>query len=107
MATRTPTLLGPNYPSEPQGHVFSPDGERLITAGASPKEIGRVWDVNSGRCLMTLPGELGKFYARLGFSPDGNTLFAASLVRVRLHPLSAARMGENPDGHGILARISR
>lgn len=28
---------------------------------------------------MTLPGEIGKFYGRLGFSPDGNTLFAVSI----------------------------
>jgi WD40 repeat protein len=79
VATRTPTLLGPNYPTEFQGHVFSPDGERLITTSASPKEIGRIWDVASGRCLATLPGETDRFYIRLGFSPDGNTLFAVSI----------------------------
>ena len=58
--------------------VFSPDGRRLIASGTSPKDVVKLWDVETGRDLATLPGEPG-WYARIGFSPDGNTLFAASL----------------------------
>ena len=37
----------------------------------------KLWDVETGRDLATLPGKPG-WYVRIGFSPDGSTLFAAS-----------------------------
>ena len=69
----------------PRGHrnglhdiAFSPDGQRLVASGSSPKGPVKIWDVHSGREVTTLPGEPGRF-AHIGFSPDGNTLFAAAV----------------------------
>jgi WD40 repeat protein len=58
--------------------AFSPDGQRLVASGSSPKGPIKIWEVHSGRDIAILPGEPGRF-ARIGFSPDGNSLFAASL----------------------------
>jgi len=38
----------------------------------------KLWDVETGRDVATLLGEPG-WYIHMGFSPDGNTLFAASV----------------------------
>jgi WD40 repeat protein len=57
--------------------AFSPDGRRLITGGANSREVVRLWDPESGRELATLMGEAGDYFA-VGFSPDGNTLYASS-----------------------------
>jgi len=61
-----------------QDVAFSPDGQRLIASGSHPKDVVKLWDVETGRDLVTLPGKPG-WYVHIGFSPDGNTLFAASL----------------------------
>ena len=50
----------------------------MITTGTSPTAVVKVWDVETGRDVATLPGEPGLFFHNLGFSPDGNTLFAVS-----------------------------
>jgi len=57
--------------------TFSPDSRRLIATGTSPKDLVKLWDVQTGRDVATLPGEPG-WFTHMGFSPDGNTLFAAS-----------------------------
>ncbi len=78
--SRPPALThdGLGYGSLLHGLVFSPDGRRLITTGTSPRGLAKVWDVATGRDVLTLPGEPG-FFARVDFSPDGNTLFAINL----------------------------
>jgi len=63
--------------------AFSPDGSRLVSSGTSLQSPVQLWDVETGRDLATLPGEPGR-YVNIGFSPDGNTLFAASLERTAL-----------------------
>ena len=63
--------------------VFSPDGQRLIASETTPKDVMKLWDVETGRDVATLAGEPG-WYPRIGFSPDGNTLFAASLEGIAL-----------------------
>jgi len=55
--------------------AFSPDGRRLITSGTSASDTIKVWDVEGGRDIATLSDKPG-FYNRIGFSPDGNTIFA-------------------------------
>jgi WD40 repeat protein len=59
------------------GAVFSPDGRRLVTGGSTLKDAVKVWDVATQRELLCLPAE-GKFFAEVSFSPDGDTLQAAS-----------------------------
>ncbi len=58
--------------------IFSPDGQRLVASGSSPKAAVILWDVETGREVAMLPGP-PRWYPHIGFSPDGNTLFAASL----------------------------
>jgi WD40 repeat protein len=50
----------------------------LLATGTSSKDPVKLWDVQTGRDVATLPGEPGCF-SRIGFSPDGITLFAASM----------------------------
>jgi WD40 repeat protein len=76
--TRQPTPIGLGYANELHGLVFSPDGRRLITVGTSARGIVKVWDGATGRDVATLPGE-PDFFPHIGFSPDGNTLFANSV----------------------------
>jgi len=63
--------------------AYSPDGQRLVASGSSPQNVVTLWDVETGRDVATLPGA-PRWYPHVGFSPDGNTLFAASLEGVAL-----------------------
>jgi WD40 repeat protein len=58
--------------------LFSPDSRRLLASGTSPKDVIKFWDVETGRDVATLLGAPG-WYIHMGFSPDTNTLFAASV----------------------------
>jgi WD40 repeat protein/predicted Ser/Thr protein kinase len=75
--TRQAKPIGRGYRNALHDLVFSPDSRRLIASGTGPKDVMRLWDVETGRDVATLPGEPG-WYPRIGFSPDGNTLFASS-----------------------------
>ncbi len=78
VATRRAKPIGRSYRNALHDLAFSPDGRRLIASGTTPKDVMKLWDVETGRDVATLAGEPG-WYPRIGFSPDGNTLFAASL----------------------------
>ena len=52
--------------------AFSPDGHRLA-AGSAADESLKIWDLESGLNMLTLPGEGGPCWA-MAFSPDGNAL---------------------------------
>ena len=77
VATRQAKPIGRSYRNALHDLAFSPDSRRLIASGTSPKDVMKLWDVETGRDVATLPGVPG-WYPRIGFSPDGNTLFAAS-----------------------------
>jgi WD40 repeat protein len=78
VATRQPKPIGRVYRNALHDLLFSPDSRRLLASGTSPKEVVKLWDVETARDVATLPGVPG-WYVHLGFSPDSNTLFAASI----------------------------
>jgi eukaryotic-like serine/threonine-protein kinase len=69
--------IGRGHRNELHDLSFSPEGQRLIASGTSPKDLVKLWDVETGRDVATLPGEPG-WFIHTGFSPDGSTLFATS-----------------------------
>jgi WD40 repeat protein len=63
----------------PVGLAFTPDGERLVTTytGLFTAQI-KVWDTDTGKQLLTLPGHSASVTCAL-FSPDGQKLFTGGL----------------------------
>lgn len=89
--------------------VFTPDGQRLISA--SDDKTIRIWDLKSGRTVSTLrgdigEGEAGKIYT-LAISPDGQWLAAGgrtglpgmSRHPIRIYDLSTGQFAFLLDGH--------
>ena len=56
---------------------FSPDGARVVTAGRAGGGTATVWDLGTGRQLVTLSGHLGTV-VQATFSRDGREIATAS-----------------------------
>lgn len=54
---------------------FSPDGKSVVSA--SKDNTVKIWDVNTGRCRLTIIGK-GDFHTSASYSPDGKYLALAS-----------------------------
>ena len=78
VAKREAKPIGRGHRNELSHLAFSADGQRLVGAGSDPKGLIKFWDVETGRDVATLPGE-PDWFCQIGFSPDGNTLFAVSV----------------------------
>jgi WD40 repeat protein len=78
VATRQPKPVGRAYRNALHDLLFSPDSRRLLASGTGRNDVIKLWDVETGRDVATLPGVPG-WYAHISFSPDGQTLFAASI----------------------------
>ncbi len=80
--------------------AFSPDGRRLASAGRSRDGTAdvKVWDIQTGACLLTLGGRTGIRCA--AFSPDGRILATAGAGGViRLYPLGQGGSARVLQGH--------
>ena len=97
--------------------AFSPDGKRLITAGAD--KVARIWCIESGTKLHTLKGHTDSV-AAAAFSPDGKKVATASwdgtariwdaetgnmLQTLRHYWGWVASVTFSPDGEGIVTHI--
>jgi WD40 repeat protein len=64
---------GSIHPGGVIGVLFTPDGKRLVTAGADG--TARLWDAESGQPLRVISGHTNEIYIAL--SPDGTRLLTA------------------------------
>ena len=83
--------------------AFSPDGRRLAVGSAGHESL-KIWDLDSGLNVLTLPGEGGPCW-ETAFSPDGNILAARheqgmlDIWRVpSWEEIAAAEVKENAQG---------
>lgn len=89
--------------------LFTPDGKQLLSAGDD--KVIRVWDVDSGKTVRTLRGQIGdggrgKIYA-LALSPDASLLAAGGRIReegegshpIRLYDFKTGEIVGLLDGH--------
>ena len=77
VASRQTRQIPRAHPTQVNALAFSPDGRRLITSGTAGNDTLKVWDVESGRDIAALSGK-PSFFDYVGFSPDGNSLYAVS-----------------------------
>lgn len=56
--------------------AFSPDAQRLAI-GSNGNEAVKLWDVQGGQELLTLPGQ-GSMFSTTAFSPDGSVLASSN-----------------------------
>jgi len=87
-----------------QGHsdsvgsaVFSPDGQRILTASAD--HTARLWNASSGQLLATLQGH-SDYVGSAVFSPDGQRILTASADHTaRLWNASSGQLLATLQGH--------
>ena len=103
-ATQRSRSIGRAYSNGLNDLIFSLDGRRLVAIGTSPKGVLKLWDNETGREVAAFPTPLD-WFCHLGFSPDGNTLFATSLEGSVLFwhapcfsEIEAAEKNENASG---------
>src|SRR5262249_38999239 len=73
-----PIAIGPGLGirSQIQSIAFSPDGKLLATGGALYDEAIRLWDVETGKNLWTIPDQ--GYVTSVAFAPDGKSLASGS-----------------------------
>jgi WD40 repeat protein len=72
---------------------FNPDGRRLATGGHDG--ITRVWDVNSGKEVLTLTGRTTWIFG-IAFSPDGKQLVSTSFDGIPVWDASPVESNREP-----------
>jgi WD40 repeat protein/tRNA A-37 threonylcarbamoyl transferase component Bud32 len=76
LGTGHATLTLRGHPNGVQAVAFSPDGRRLISAGADP--LMKLWEPTTGQEILTLDPRHVDCINDVAFSPDGTRLASAS-----------------------------
>jgi WD40 repeat protein len=93
-AVLAPLWTLPDFSLSPWCMALSPDGSRLAIGGPTADGNVRVYDMTTGKLLLTLRGDFR--VVSVAFSPDGQRLAAAGHDRI-------VRLWDTTTGHEILA----
>jgi len=61
------------HPAEVHAIAFSPDGQQLVSGNLHSRSTLKVWDVQHGTCLTTIPAHIGKVNS-VCFHPAGSLI---------------------------------
>jgi WD40 repeat protein len=101
-----------------QGHsdvvkcaVFSPNGKTILTLGGGSDLTVRLWDVETGRQIFSVPAGVG--YSSLFFFPDGQTFYAGDNVYnasdgllLKDRQIGGGKLAISPNGKASLSGIN-
>jgi len=103
-ATGAAVTPAPHQEQDFNSAAFSPDGARIVTAGASVE----IWDVASGNVVAELAKDAGPFDSAQ-FSPDGKQILTTTATEAQVWDIAADQaVGEaiNQDDQALTASFS-
>lgn len=103
-----PLVVYQGHPDGIDWLAWSPDGARIATAGTFGDQTIQIWEVATGRTLLTYRGHVDSYgISSLAWSPDGRQIASADFGRMlRLWDAATGREVASHQEQGYLAQWS-